>query len=57
MTDFTDTHENNAGSFGAEEMILAGHPRGFFAPGTMDDFRIYSRPLTEEQIEELYNLR
>jgi hypothetical protein len=36
---------------------FAGHPSGYFAPGCMDDFRIYSRALTEEEIAELYNLR
>jgi hypothetical protein len=29
---------------------FVGHPSGYFAPGSMDDFRIYSRALTEEEI-------
>ena len=33
------------------------NPSGYFAPGCMDDFRIYSQTLTEEEIAELYNLR
>ena len=57
VSDLYDTHENNAGSFTTARMILVGHPSGYFAPGAMDDFRIYSRALTEEQIQELYNLR
>jgi len=56
VSNFSDTHANNAGSFSKEQMILVGHPSGYYAPGTMDDFRIYSRVLTEEQIQELYGL-
>jgi len=56
VSDFSDTHENNAGSFSKDQMILVGHPSGYFAPGAMDDFRIYSRALTQEQIQELYEL-
>jgi len=50
-------HENNAGSFSAERMILAGHPSGYFASGSMDDIGIYSRVLTKDEIHEIYNLR
>lgn len=57
VSGFSDTHENNAGSFSKDQMIMAGHPSGFFAPGAMDDFRIYSRALGEEEIQELYNLQ
>jgi len=45
------------GSFTTERMSLVGHPSGYYAPGQMDDFRLYRRALTEEQIQELYNLR
>ena len=57
VSDFSDTHENNAGSFSTDQMILAGHQYGHYAPGSMDDFRIYRRTLTEEEIRELYKLR
>ena len=57
VSDFSDTHANNAGSFSKDQMILVGHPSGYQAPGSMDDFRLYSRALTEAQIHELYNLR
>jgi len=53
LSDFSDTHANNADSFSKEQMILVGHPSGYHAPGTMDDFRIYSRALTQEEIAEL----
>jgi len=51
-----DKHENNTGSFSAERMILAGHPSGYFAPGSMDDFCIYSLAFRKDEIHELYNL-
>ena len=46
-----------AGSFTAERMILVGHPSGYYAPGCMAYFRIYSRALTQEELLDLYNLR
>jgi len=52
---FSDTHLNNAGTFLGEQLILAGHPAGYFAPGCMDDFRLYRRALTEEETQELYD--
>jgi len=56
VSDFSDTHANNAGSFSTNQMILVGHTRGFFAPGAMDDFRVYDRALTEEEIQKLFNM-
>ena len=58
-SDFSNTHENNAGSFTVEQMVLAAtiHPQNYAAPGCMDDFRLYSRALTEEEIKGLYNMR
>jgi len=54
---FSDTHENNAGSFRVEKMFLVAHTTDrYCAPGCMDDFRIYSRALTEDEIQGLYNL-
>ncbi|MFC1761265.1 LamG-like jellyroll fold domain-containing protein [Planctomycetota bacterium] len=56
VSEISDTHENNAGSFSKDQMILVGHPSSYFVPGAMDDFRLYSRALTQVQIQELYNL-
>jgi hypothetical protein len=36
---------------------FVGHPSGYYARGCMDDFRIYSRALREEEMLALYNLR
>jgi len=56
-SDFADIHANNAGSFACDQMILVGHPDPeFFAPGAMDDFRLYGRPLTEGEIQKLCEL-
>jgi len=52
VSDLPNTNENNAGSFSKDKMILVGHPSGYFARGCVDDFRIYSRALAEEEIHE-----
>ena len=58
VNDYSATHENNAASFNADQIVLGGFSAGGnHAPGAMDDFRLYSRALTEEQIHVLYNLQ
>ena len=55
---FSNTHQNNVGSFATDKMYLVAHSTDrYCAPGAMDDFRLYRRALAEEQIEALYNMR
>lgn len=57
VSGFSNTHENNAGSFVTDQMILAGFSTGMYcAPGCMDDFRLYKRALGEEEIQGLCEL-
>ena len=53
VSDFSDTHENNAGSFTTDQMILVGSENGHHAPGAMADVRLYDRALTQEEIQTL----
>ena len=58
VNDFTDTHENNAASFSPDRIVLGGFSTGGnHAPGAIDDFRLYDRALTEDELIELHNLR
>ena len=51
---FSDTHENNSGSFVVAQMYIVAHNTDrYCAQGVMDDFRLYSRALGEEDIQEL----
>ena len=53
VSDFSDTHENNAGSFMTDHIILVGSESASCAPGAMADFRIYDRALSEQEIQTL----
>ena len=57
VSGFSNTHQNNAGSFATEKIYLVAHSTDrYCAPGAMDDFRLYSRALTEDEIQHLREL-
>jgi len=56
VSNFSNTHANNAGGFAANRMFLVAHSTDrYCAPGAMDDFRLYRRALGAGEIQELHD--
>ncbi|HAH86397.1 MAG TPA: hypothetical protein DCL60_03385 [Armatimonadetes bacterium] len=58
FVDGNSIHTSKTGSFGAPkpvDQIYIGYSRGSYLDGKLDDFAIWSRPLTKEEVLSIYS--